>query len=251
VSPTSLSGSSHVSRGRKIQHPQNRILSALPADEFRRLAPHLTNTTLAFKRSLSKPGQPITHVCFPDSGVCSVMAVTHSGAAAEVGTVGNEGVTGVALFFGDTTEPTESLIQVPGAGRMLPADIFRRELAHNAIFNQFIGHYAHALMIQIMQSAACNALHSIEQRACKWILMSHDRVFTDTFRLTHEFLALMLGASRPTVSVVAQQLQRAGLVAYRRGEVTVLDRRGLEAGSCECYRVVRDCFDAFLQRLSD
>ena len=97
-------------------------------------------------------------------------------------------------------------------------------------------------MIQIMQSAACNALHSIEQRACKWMLMTHDRVFTDTFRLTHEFLALMLGATRPTVSlVVAQQLQQAGLIAYRRGEVTVLDRRQLEAGSCECYRVVAEC----------
>ena len=249
--PTLKPDNAHVSRGKTIQHPNNRILAALPAREFRRLAPHLTETALTFKRSLSKPGQRITHVCFPDSGVCSVMAVTHSGAAAEVGTVGNEGVTGVALFFGDTSEPTESLIQVPGSGRMLPADIFRRELAHNAIFHRFIGHYAHALMIQIMQSAACNALHSLEQRACKWMLMSHDRVFTDTFRLTHEFLALMLGASRPTVSLVAQQLQRAGLVAYRRGEVTVLDRRGLEAGSCECYRVVRDCFDAFLQRLSD
>ena len=108
--------SAHVSHGKTIQHPQNRILAALPADEFRRLAPHLTETPLTFKRSLSKPGQPITHVCFPDSGVCSVMAVTHSGAAAEVGTVGNEGVTGLALFFGETSEPTESMIQVPGRG---------------------------------------------------------------------------------------------------------------------------------------
>jgi CRP-like cAMP-binding protein len=132
---------------------------------------------------------------------------------------------------------------------MMLAPVFRRELAENEQFHRFIGHYAHALMVQVMQSAACNALHSMEQRACKWMLMTHDRVFTDTFRLTHEFLAMMLGATRPTVTVVAQQLQQAGLIAYRRGEVTVLDRRRLEEGSCECYRVVRNCFDAFLQKL--
>jgi CRP-like cAMP-binding protein len=250
MSPTLKPGGVHVSRGRTIQHPENRILSALPADQMRRLAPHLTETPLTFKRSLCKPGQPITEVCFPDSGVCSVMAVTLSGAAAEVGTVGNEGVTGLALFFGEESESTESLIQVPGSGRMMPAKVFRHELARNVLFHRFIGYYAHALMIQIMQSAACNALHTMEQRACKWMLMTHDRVFTDTFRLTHEFLALMLGATRPSVTVVAQQLQKAGLIKYHRGEVTVLNRPQLEATSCECYQIVKNHFDALLERLA-
>lgn len=244
------SNGAHVSHGTTIQYPTNRILAALPAEEFERLAPHLTETPLTFKQSLSKAGRPITYVCFPDSGVCSVMSVMRNGAAAEVGTVGNEGVTGLALFFGDATEPSESIIQVPGRGRLLAADVFQRELARHAVLHRLIAHYAHALTVQIMQSAACSALHSIEKRACKWMLMTHDRVFGDEFRLTHEFLALMLGASRPSVTVIAQQLQEADLIAYRRGEVTVLDRRALEAGSCECYGIVRDYFNEFLRRLS-
>lgn len=123
------SQTAHVSRGKTIQYLQNRILSALPLEEFQRLSPHLTKRPLKFRQSLSKPSAPITQVCFRDSGVCSVMSVMRSGAAAEVGTVGNEGVTGLALFYGDTSEPTESIIQVPGVGRLLPADVFQQELA--------------------------------------------------------------------------------------------------------------------------
>lgn len=242
--------SAHRSRGRTIQYSENRILAALPPDEFRRLAPHLTDTPLKFKQSISKPGEPITQVCFPDSGVCSVMSVMRNGASAEVGTIGNEGVTGVTLFFGDAREPSESMIQVPGAGRMLPADVFQQELSRNAALHQLVARYAHALMVQVMQSAACNALHPIERRACKWLLMTHDRVFTDEFKLTHEFLSMMLGASRPHVSVVAEQLQRAGLIACRHGQVTVLDRKRLEACSCECYGIVSRYFDEFLRHLS-
>jgi CRP-like cAMP-binding protein len=122
-------------------------------------------------------------------------------------------------------------------------------LARREVFSRSIAFYAHALTVQIMQSAACNALHTIEQRACKWMLMTHDRVFTNEFKLTHEFLGMMLGATRPSVSLVAQQLQEAGLIAYRHGHVTVVNRRGLEKGSCECYRTVADYFNEFLHRL--
>jgi CRP-like cAMP-binding protein len=240
----------HVSQHRTIQFSANRILAALPPEEFQRLAPHLVETPLTFKLSLSKPDQPIRQVCFPDSGVCSVMSIMLSGAAAEVGTVGNEGVTGLALFYGDETEPSESMIQVPGKGRLLPAHVFQEELMRHGLFHRLIGHYAHALTVQIMQSAACNALHSLEQRACKWMLMTHDRVFTDEFTLTHEFLSMMLGVTRPSVTIVAGQLQQAGLITYRHGHVTVLDRSGLEAGSCECYGIVSKYFDRFLQRLA-
>ena len=248
--PASTLDRSHASHGRTIQYQQNRILSALPPDEFERFAPHLQQTTLTFKRSLYKGNQPIKQVCFPDSGVCSVMSVMRTGRTAEVGTVGNEGMTGVALFFGDDSEPSESLIQVPGVGRLLSADVFRQEIARKGALSRLIGHYAHALMIQIMQSAACNALHSLDRRACKWFLMTHDRVFTDQFKLTHEFLALMLGVSRPHVSVIAKQIEQAGLIAYRRGQVTVLDRRGLEARACECYGIISRYFDQFLNRLT-
>jgi CRP-like cAMP-binding protein len=239
----------HNSRGHRIQYRQNRILAALPPDEFLRLVPHLTQSPLPYKRVLYKADQPITEVCFPDSGVCSVMSVMDTGATAEVGTIGNEGVTGVALYFGDASEPSESLIQVPGTGRLLPACVFHAELARREELYRLVGHYAHSLMIQIMQSAACNALHPLTQRACKWLLMTHDRVFTNEFTLTHEFLSLMLGVSRPTLSVVAKRLQHAGLIAYRRGRVTVLDRSRLEAGSLECYGTVRRQFDGFLRKL--
>lgn len=246
-----LSGAAHVSRGRTIQYQTNRILAALPREDFKRLAPHLSASRLPYKLNIYKAHERIGRVCFPDSGVCSVMAVMRAGAAAEVGTIGNEGVTGVALFFGDVSEPSESLIQVPGSGRMLPASIFKKELARRGALNRLIGHYAHALMIQIMQSAACNALHNIEQRTCKWLLTTHDRVFTDEFTLTQEFLSLMLGAARPTVSLVAHDLQREGLITYRRGHVTVLDRKGLEAKSCECYAIVSRVYDTFLLRLKE
>ena len=248
--PSQLTSAAHVSRGKRIQYPTNRLLSALPADEFRRLAPYLTETPLAFRQSLSTAGRPITQVCFPDSGVCSVMSVMRNGAAAEVGTVGNEGVTGLALFYGDTTEPSETLVQVPGTGRLLPAEIFQQELARHAVFHRLIAHYAHALTVQVMQSAACNALHPVEQRACKWMLMTHDRVFTNEFKLTHEFLGMMLGVTRPTLTGVAQKLQETGMITYRHGRVTVLDRRRLEEGSCECYAIVSAYFNAFLDRLS-
>jgi len=242
---------SHISRGRKIQYRENRILAALPPDEFERFGPRLQQSPLTFKRSLHKAGQPINLVCFPDSGVCSVMSVMRTGRTAEVGTIGNEGVTGVALFFGDTTEPSESIIQVPGAGRLLSAEVFLQEMARKGALHRLIGHYAHALMIQIMQAAACNALHSVEKRACKWLLMTHDRVFSDEFKLTHEFLGMMLGVSRPQVSVVTKQLERAGLIAYHRGQVTVTDRKGLEAQACECYGIISTYFDRFLNRLGE
>jgi hypothetical protein len=173
-----------------------------------------------------------------------------SGKAAEVGTVGNEGMTGMALFFGDADDPGECMVQVPGAGRLLPAAIFREEMARQGTLHRLCSHYAHALLVQVMQSAACNQLHSLQERACKWMLMTHDRVFTDEFKLTHEFLGMMLGASRPSVTLVALQLQQAGLIRYRHGQVTILDRKSLEKSSCECYALVSAFFDQFLRRLS-
>lgn len=233
-----------------FQARHNRILSALPSGELRRLTPHLVETPLAFKHSLFKADQPITQVCFPDIGVCSVISVMASGATAEVATIGNEGMTGLALFYGDESEPSESIVQVPGIGRMLPADVFQAEMARQETLYTLIRHYAHALVVQLMQSAACNALHGVEERTCKWLLMTHDRLEGDEFKLTHEFLGLMLGVRRSSVTLVAHQLQRAGMINYRLGVVTILDRKGLEQTSCECYAVVRAYFDKFLARLT-
>lgn len=250
IAPRETPDTGHVSRGRQVQFAKNRILEALPPEEFRRISPFLTSVQLEFKKSLYKPDQPITQVWFPDSGVCSVMSVMRNGTSAEVGTIGNEGVTGVAVFFGDTAEPSESLVQVPGAGRSLPAAVFRKEIAQKGRLYELISHYAHALMVQLMQSAACNALHPVEKRGCRWLLRTHDRVFTDEFMLTHEFLGLMLGVRRQTITVIARDLQRAGLIKYRHGHVTILNREGLEQGSCECYGIVSKYFDRFLKSLS-
>jgi CRP-like cAMP-binding protein len=233
-----------------FQARHNRILSALPSEEFQRIAPHLIETPLTFKQSLYKADQPIKQVCFPDVGVCSLMSVMQAGATAEVGTVGNEGMTGLALFYGDATEPSESVVQVPGVGRTMPADVFQAEMARRGTLHALISHYAHAFLVQLMQSAACNALHCVAERTCKWLLMTHDRVEGDEFKLTHEFLGLMLGVRRSSVTLVAHQLQRAGMINYRLGVVTVLDRKGLEETSCECYAVVRAYFDKFLARLA-
>jgi len=233
-----------------FQVPGNRILAALPPGEFRRLAPHLTDTRLTLRKSLSKPGRPIGQVCFPDTGVCSLMTVMADGTSAEVGTVGNEGVAGLALFYGDVTEPSELLVQVPGMGRTMPAGAFRAELARRESLDDLVKHYAHVFSVQLMQQAACNALHDVKERTCKWLLMTHDRVVGDRFTLTQEFLGLMLGVRRSSVTLVARKLQRAGMIDYHAGHVTILDRKGLEDTSCECYAVVRGCFDKFLERLS-
>lgn len=232
------------------QHPANRLLAALPADEFARLASHLHEIPLDLGRTLFKADEPIRHICFPDAGVCSVMAAMRTGATVEVGTIGNEGMTGLALYFGETTEPHNAVVQVPGRGRILAAEVFEEEMARQGILRRLIGYYAHARMIQIVQSAACNQLHSLEQRACRWLLMTHDRVQGDTFKLTHELWGLMLGVRRSSVTAVASKLQRAGFIEYRHGNLIITNRPRLESKACECYRVVRDYFDRSFQKLT-
>ena len=142
------------------------------------------------------------------------------------------------------------MVQVPGAGRMMPADVFRAEMARKEALHTLVSHYAHALLVQVMQSAACNALHDVESRTCKWLLMTHGRVVGDEFKLTQEFLGLMLGVRRSSVTLVAHELQRAGMIDYHSGTVTILDRKGLEEASCECYTVVRAYLDKLLKRLT-
>ena|SRR2546425_2727578 len=230
------------------QYSTNRLLAALPADDLARLAPHLHDIPLELGRALFKADQPIEHICFPDAGVCSLIAVMGNGATAEVGTIGNEGMTGLA-HFGETTEPKNAVVQVPGHGRILAAEVFEEEMARRGMLHRLIGYYAHTRMIQVMQSAACNQLHSLEQRACRWLLMTHDRVQGDTFRLTHELWGLMLGVRRSSVTSIARKLQRVGSIEYRHGSIIIRDRARLESKACECYRMVRDYFDRPFRKL--
>ena len=226
--------------------PANRLLGLLSSQDYRRLSPHLERIPLRYRQSLYRARHPPGFVYFIETGVGSLVNTMANGQAAEVGTIGNEGVVGLPLLLGDDRAPTSVYIQVPGAGLRMKASVFTRELARSASMRTVMLRYAHALFNQVAQSAACNHFHTIQQRCCRWMLMTHDRMQADEFLLTQEFLAMMLGVQRTGVSAAAGTLQRAGLIRYRRGIVTILDRRGLKHRSCECYGISRREFDRLL-----
>ena len=233
--------------GSKAGNPQaNRLLSLLPAKDYKRLRPHLEPISLEYRQSLYRAHKPVGFVYFIETGVGSLVNTMANGQAAEVGTIGNEGVVGLPLVLEDSTAPTSVYVQVPGAGLRMKAALFNREMARSASLRTVMLHYTHAFFNQVAQSAACNQFHSLEQRCCRWLLMTRDRMQADEFLLTQEFLAMMLGVQRTGVSAAAGALQRAGLIRYKRGDVTILDRHGLEERSCECYRVSKLEFDRLL-----
>ena len=217
---------------------QNLLLDALPARVFDRILPILDVIPLTLKDVLYKPGEPIRHVYFPGGGFCSVLTVLADGSMVEVATIGREGMVGAsAILRGDGRDASTTMVQAAGdVCYRMSADAFGAEMDRRGEFSAILGRYAQAFLGFVMQSTACNAMHSIEQRLARWLLMAHDRVERDEFPLTQEFVAMMLGATRPTVTVVAGTLQRADLIAYQRGRITIVDRRGLERASCECYR---------------
>jgi CRP-like cAMP-binding protein len=188
----------------------------------------------------------LPYVLFPLSGIISIVMEMENCAQIEVATVGNEGMVGVPLFLGAETTPGRAFSQVPGQSLRVPADVFKEEVQRRGKLEHMLQRYTQALFVQTAQSTACNRLHTIEQRGARWLLMTHDRVDGDQFPLTQEFLAQMLGVRRASVSEVAGEFQRAGLIAYARGNIAILDRQGLEDASCECYRVVRDEYERLL-----
>jgi CRP-like cAMP-binding protein len=226
--------------------PANRLLGLLPPRDYHRLRPHLQRIPLGYRQSLYRANKPIEFVYFIATGVGSLVNTMRNGAAAEVGTIGNEGVVGLPLVLGDDRAPTSVYVQVPGAGLRMKATLFKKELARSASMRTVMLHYAHAFFNQVAQSAACNQFHTLQQRCCRWLLMTHDRMQSDEFLLTQEFLAMMLGVQRTGVSAAAGALQRVGLIRYKRGNVTILDRRSLIKRSCECYGVSKREFDRLL-----
>lgn len=232
---------------RKASGPQaNRLLGLLRHSDYHRLRPHLHRIPLEYKQSLYRANKPIEFVYFIETGVGSLVNTMRNGDAAEVGTIGNEGVAGLPIVFGDNRAPTAVYVQVPGAGLRMNAMVFEKELAQSNSMRTVMLHYAHAFFNQVAQSAACNHYHSLEQRCCRWLLMTHDRMQSDEFLLTQEFLAMMLGVQRTGVTAAAGGLQRSGLIRYKRGNVTILDRPGLMQRSCECYSVSKREFDRLL-----
>ena len=224
----------------------NRLLSLLSDDDYERLRPHLSHVVFDYKKSLYEASRPIDHVYFPIDGVASLVLTTAEGASAEVGTIGNEGLVGLPVCLGDRDAPSSVYVQVPGTALAMDARLFRDELARNPALNLIMLRYAHAFFNQVAQSAACAHLHRVEQRCCRWLLMTRDRMPSGDFLLTHEFLGMMLGVRRTTVTDVMGSLQKAGLIRYRRGHVTILNQEALHRRTCECYDVSKLEFDRLL-----
>ena len=231
--------------------PVNRLLATLLPEDYARISSQLTVVPLTFKQILYKQGEVIQHVFFPGGGACSLTRVMRNGQVAEIATIGNEGVIGASVFFGDDQSFSETIVQVAdGDGFRMPVEAFVTEMSRRGAFYNRIIRYSQALMSQVMQTTVCNGLHSVEQRCCRWLLMTCDRVGSDDLRLTHEFLSIMLGVRRPTVTLVMGDLQKAGLVENRRGMIHVSDRRRLETTSCECYAAVKANFARLLPEMT-
>ena len=224
----------------------NRLLLLLSDHDYERLRSHLSVVVFDYRKSLYEASRPIDHVYFPVDGVASLVITTSDGASAEVGTIGSEGMVGLPVVFGDRDAPSSVYVQVPGTALGMDARIFRGELERSPTLNLVMLRYAHAFFNQVAQSAACAHLHKVEQRCCRWLLMTRDRMPSGDFLLTHEFLGMMLGVRRTTVTDVMGTLQRAGLIHYRRGHVTILDHEGLQQRACECYDISKLEFDRLL-----
>ena len=218
---------------------QNRLLAAMSPDALDAVRPHLEPFTLELREVVYEPGQIISHAYFPVDGAISILAVSGPSDAVEVGTVGYEGFAGLPLLFGIDREPFQAITQAPATGWRMPAADLRQVIEHSGVRDVLL-RYAQAYRIQAGQASACNRSHSLEERCARWLLQMHDRARLKDFILTHDFLAGMLGVRRAGVTVAAGRLQQAGLIRYKRGLVSVLDRGGLEAAACECYRIVRD-----------
>lgn len=221
----------------------NRLLRALPAAELQALEAHLEPVEFPLRRVVWEANTPIREVVFPHDCVVSLITVMSDGEGVESATVGWEGVAGLPLAMGASTTTSRAVVQVPGRGSRMSAKAFREVLASSSTFRELVYRLNQAIYEQTAQSAACNRLHSVEQRCARWLLMTAERARSDDFPLTQEFLANMLGVRRAGVTVVAGELQRAGLIRYRRGHVEILDHGGLEAVSCECYLTVRRRYD--------
>jgi CRP-like cAMP-binding protein len=236
-----------VDSGSGVTSATNLLLDALPVDESERLMRFLRPVFLTIKTVLFEPGGAIDSVEFPRNCVVSLVTPLHDGAIAEVATVGNEGIVGVPLVIGGSLA-VRAVCSVAGWADRMPASIFVKEVERDGPLRDLVNDYVQALFGQIAQAAACNRLHSNEERLSRWLLMSHDRVGSDEFAITHEFLARMLGSRRATVTLSAGILQSAGLIRYHRGQVTIVDRAGLELIACECYGVIERELTGVVQR---
>ncbi len=225
---------------------QNHLLHALAASDYERIAARLELVPLKLGEVLYEPGMPLRHVYFPTTAIVSLLYVMENGASAEIAIVGNEGILGIALFMGGETTPSRAVVQSAGYGYRLKAQFLKEEFERFGPFLRLLLRYTQALITQMAQTAVCNRHHSLDQQLCRWLLLSLDRLATNELTMTQELIANMLGVRREGVTESAGRLQLAGLIHYRRGKITVLDRPRLEARTCECYQVVKTEFDRLL-----
>ncbi len=217
---------------------QNHLLAALPEPECERLFPHLELVPLPLGKALYESGGHLSYVYFPTTAIVSLLYVLESGASAEIAVVGNEGIVGIALFMGGETVPNRAVVQSAGHAYRMKGDLLNLEFNRARSLQHLLMRYTLALLTQMAQTAVCNRHHSVDQQLCRWLLLSLDRLPSNELNMTQELIANMLGVRREGVTAAAGKLQEAGLIHYHRGRLTILDRPGLEARVCECYRVV-------------
>lgn len=225
---------------------ENHLLDALPAIDYERIAARLELVSLKLGDVLYEPDIPLRYVYFPTTAIVSLLYVMEDGASAEIAIVGNEGILGIALFMGGETTPSRAVVQSAGHGYRMKAQLLKDEFGQFGPFLHLLLRYTQALITQMAQTAVCNRHHSVDQQLCRWLLLSLDRLASSELSMTQELIANMLGVRREGVTEAAGKLQLAGLIHYRRGKITVLDRPRLERRSCECYQVVKTEFDRLL-----
>lgn len=225
---------------------ENRLLAALPSNEYERLLPSLQSVSFSLGEVVYEFGGHLDYVYFPTTSIVSLLYTMENGTSAEMGLTGNDGIVGIALFMGGGTMPNRAVVQSAGGAIRMKAKVLQNEFAQGGEFQRLLLRYTQALITQISQTAVCNRLHSVEQQLCRWLLLSHDRVKADELIMTQELIADMLGVRREGVTVAAGRLQDAGAISYVRGHIKILGRQKLEEAVCECYGVVKDEFDRLL-----
>lgn len=226
---------------------QNHLLAALPAETFERIAPHLEPITMPLGDVLYESGGQLQHVYFPTTAIISLHYIMENGASSEIAGVGNEGVLGISLFMGGNTTPSRATVYTGGHGYRVKSRLIMEEFNRAGPMMRLMLRYTQALITQMSQTAVCNRHHSVEQQLCRWLLLTLDRLPSNELTMTQELIASMLGVRREGITETAGNLQRDGLISYRRGHITVLDRAGLEIHACECYAVVKKEFNRLLR----
>jgi CRP-like cAMP-binding protein len=225
----------------------NRLLLSLPQSTLKRIRPSLEHFNTKRGHVVARAGQTVEHIYFVSRGLISFIKTMQDGRVVEIGVAGIEGLTNPHAIFGVNKAALDAVVQIPGSALRIRRDTLRQCLVEDRKLREVLANYAYFAIIAFAQTAACNRLHHLEERCCRWLLIAHDSALSDTFQLTHEFLAMMLGVQRTGVSIAASALQRAGLITYRHGQVTITNRPGLEDAACECYGAMQVEFDKYFR----